>query len=259
MSNALHAGLFQKCVAWIEFDVRRLFAQLDRFDQLFVSGLQDDVTLAARSCDGDRDGIDKSKAGLDLFKDEPQITSRRAPLPTQLVLRMAAVVDPTCEEDTKVFARSFLERLAQVFGGGDRVFMRFVVVSNAAKENVVSEVRAQHVKHPRSLLILVWVEQLEQILRVAIEDRRALSPLVLKDTSCRVLHVRLKHFLTFVTLEEHAREVSREALAQPQVRPRRLRYRIAKPLMSDLVCDQTHIRGGNAVRLAHPVRTGSRK
>ena len=67
MSNALHAGMFQKRVAWIEFDVRWVFAKLDRFHRLFACGLQDDVAFAARSCDCYRDGIEKRVAGLDLL------------------------------------------------------------------------------------------------------------------------------------------------------------------------------------------------
>ena len=94
MSNALHARFFQECVARIEFDVRWGLAQRYRLDQVLVRRLQKDVAFAASRCDGDRDRIEKRIAGLKLLENEANSLPRE-PLPGELVLRMAAVVDPT--------------------------------------------------------------------------------------------------------------------------------------------------------------------
>jgi hypothetical protein len=50
------------------------------------------------------------------------------PVPRQLILRMAAVVNPARKERAQVFARRFLERRAQVFCARRRVLVRLVVV-----------------------------------------------------------------------------------------------------------------------------------
>src|SRR6185369_7193788 len=111
---------------------------------------------------------------------------------------MATVVDPAREERFQIIARSLLEGSAQIFSCGDRALVRFVVRTNAAKERLISQPRAQHVQHPRALLIIVRVEKVEELLSVAIDDGRALLLLVREDSRRRILHVSLKNVFAFV-------------------------------------------------------------
>ena len=99
---------------------------------------------------------------------------------------MATVVHPARKKRAQILARRFLERRAQVLSAGRRILVRLVIISNAAKERFVTQVRAQHVQHPRALLIIVRVEQIHEIFGVAIEDRRALLLLIRK-------HIRRPH------------------------------------------------------------------
>ncbi|HEU5459458.1 MAG TPA: hypothetical protein VFU83_03155 [Pyrinomonadaceae bacterium] len=100
--------------------------------------------------------------------------------------------------------------------------MRFVVCTDAAEENFVTQPRAQHVQHPSALLIIVRIKKFEEILGIAIEDGCTLLFLVVENIRGRVVHIRLKSTLAFVALDKQRREVCREAFTQPQIGPRRL-------------------------------------
>src|SRR5206468_3416000 len=61
-------------------------------------------------------------------------------------------------------------------------------------------------------------------------------PLFVGEGSLRCfLHVLLKSLFAVILLNKETCEVSCESLAEPQVGPGRLRYRIAEPLMCDFV------------------------
>src|SRR6266550_6952223 len=76
-------------------------------------------------------------------------------------------------------------------------------------------------------------------------------PLVIEVPGGRVSHIIAKRLLAFMLFDEQSGEISRKAFAQPKVGPGRFSYRIAEPLVSDLVSHHTFYTHRNAEALAH--------
>src|SRR5262245_13057697 len=97
------------------------------------------------------------------------------------------------------------------------MFVRMVITSNSVEKSFVTHSRTKHMQNPRTLLIVIRIQQFKKILCFSVEEWRALLFFVNKILLCVFSHVRLKKLFSFLPLNKETGEVSCEPFAQPQI------------------------------------------
>src|SRR5450759_5269968 len=97
--------------------------------------------------------------------------------------------------------------------------MVVVVIAQALEECVVTNPLAEHVQDPRALLIIVWIEELHQILGLGIVNGSVALLFISEVLSGGVPHVITERFFAFILLDEQAREICSKAFAEPKIGP----------------------------------------
>ena len=163
----------------------------------------------------------------------------RVELPFDLEFRYAGAPEPLVEEPVESPARHLFHDRGKVVRGGVPVAEPLVVGPHALPERAVADLAAQHVQHPRRLLVDVRTEQAPRIGHgVRHDDRVRRLVEVPEDPLPRRVHLAHEAPAAVRPIQVAGGEVGREALAEPDVRPVALGHRVAEPLMSDLVGDQ---------------------
>src|SRR5688572_4132635 len=132
---------------------------------------------------------------------------------------MAAAIDPARKKRAEILARTLFQCCSQIFSRRVALTMCVVKAAESAEESFVTQSLAQHVQDPGALLVIVFVEQLHQILRLRIEDRRVRLLLICEVTLRGSAHVLAESFFTVVLLNEERGKVRRETFTQPKVGP----------------------------------------
>ena len=195
--------------------------------------------------EGEGDGKPEGRLALDLAQAYGNLSCYLVPGPGRFDHGMAGTVNPLVEKPVQLPAGLGFHDGLEVPGQHGLIAVFAVEAPDALEEGLVTHEPPEHVEHQPAFAVVVGVQQVEQIRYAWIEDGGGITTVRVEVASPAPGQHLLKPLVAVGFFKKQGAEVGGEPLAEPQVMPIGFGYRIAEPLVGDLVRDHGFVPFGS--------------